>query len=422
MEIAFREDSGTRMFPLGKPIEGKAFFLDENKRHVRKLTVKLVRSFFVRDSIVKHGGSNVGKAMLKEDVLLTQEIVVPNEEFLEAGVPFSLTTRKEMRGSYASEFVELRYFVNVLAEVRKNIIGGIITSESVLKKKAEVTIGAPVCAAVFAGYSKPTRTNESRPFKKGIFFSGGTLNGTTVLTKAVYTLGENISSVVTVQNNTSEVVVDKIFMSVDEDTIFTGQFASSVKPQTLMVVTSHDLLEGGPLTPRTSRTFKVNIMVPLAKASNGIHPSTREEAGVYFSVEHYLTVRLLNGAGNTLLMVRSRIFLADVYKEALPLSTSPAHEHGGEFEEDEKEPPPPPRPPKNNATTAAAVAPLPPETENSNGNENLCVVCLSSPPTHVVVPCGHKCLCEVCTPSIEKMGKCPICQTPIQTIIKVYEA
>lgn len=53
--------------------------------------------------------------------------------------------------------------------------------------------------------------------------------------------------------------------------------------------------------------------------------------------------------------------------------------------------------------------------------QNECVVCLSRVPTHVLVPCGHKCLCERCAQG-EYPGGCPVCREPITTTMKVYDA
>ena len=65
-----------------------------------------------------------------------------------------------------------------------------------------------------------------------------------------------------------------------------------------------------------------------------------------------------------------------------------------------------------------------------------CAICLDAPCSMIVVPCGHKCLCEGCKESLEAQGRssrsgkvheavsppCPICRGSIQQIIKVIEA
>jgi len=53
-------------------------------------------------------------------------------------------------------------------------------------------------------------------------------------------------------------------------------------------------------------------------------------------------------------------------------------------------------------------------------DQKLCVVCLEHSSTHVLVPCGHQCLCEHCSLNIAP-GLCPMCREPSIMAIKVYE-
>jgi hypothetical protein len=46
-----------------------------------------------------------------------------------------------------------------------------------------------------------------------------------------------------------------------------------------------------------------------------------------------------------------------------------------------------------------------------------CVVCLDSEATHVVVPCGHICLCADCTMDLKA---CPLCRTPLVQTMRIY--
>jgi len=50
----------------------------------------------------------------------------------------------------------------------------------------------------------------------------------------------------------------------------------------------------------------------------------------------------------------------------------------------------------------------------------LCVVCIDQERTNVVVPCGHFCLCEVCTEQLPKPIKCPVCRGGAREILRVY--
>jgi len=46
-----------------------------------------------------------------------------------------------------------------------------------------------------------------------------------------------------------------------------------------------------------------------------------------------------------------------------------------------------------------------------------CVVCLETPASHVVVPCGHQCLCQGCAPQVTL---CPVCRSDIQQCMRVF--
>lgn len=53
-------------------------------------------------------------------------------------------------------------------------------------------------------------------------------------------------------------------------------------------------------------------------------------------------------------------------------------------------------------------------------DQKLCVVCLEHSSTHVLVPCGHQCLCQKCALNIAP-GLCPMCREPSIMAIMVYE-
>ena len=51
-----------------------------------------------------------------------------------------------------------------------------------------------------------------------------------------------------------------------------------------------------------------------------------------------------------------------------------------------------------------------------------CCVCLDDEKTMVVVPCGHKCMCEPCATQLQKQGAhCPLCRGPMVRVTRVYE-
>ena len=52
-----------------------------------------------------------------------------------------------------------------------------------------------------------------------------------------------------------------------------------------------------------------------------------------------------------------------------------------------------------------------------------CVICTDAVADHVLVPCGHKCVCPDCAELLNIQSQpCPICRAEIRSAIKVYEA
>jgi hypothetical protein len=55
-------------------------------------------------------------------------------------------------------------------------------------------------------------------------------------------------------------------------------------------------------------------------------------------------------------------------------------------------------------------------------SERTCVICMNNPQTHLIIPCGHKCLCEKCSVEhLEKLTTCPICREKVQHFQRVFE-
>eukprot|EP00494_Astrolonche_serrata_P018311 UN18503 len=43
-------------------------------------------------------------------------------------------------------------------------------------------------------------------------------------------------------------------------------------------------------------------------------------------------------------------------------------------------------------------------------SESHCCICLDDSPTHILIPCGHQCVCEECSRGLRK---CPMCRKGI---------
>ena len=55
----------------------------------------------------------------------------------------------------------------------------------------------------------------------------------------------------------------------------------------------------------------------------------------------------------------------------------------------------------------------------ASSTENCCV-CLSSPTSHAMIPCGHLILCGDCLPRVLEGRKCPVCKQPSVGAMRVY--
>jgi hypothetical protein len=57
-----------------------------------------------------------------------------------------------------------------------------------------------------------------------------------------------------------------------------------------------------------------------------------------------------------------------------------------------------------------------------DAEETMCVVCLDAPKDHIIVPCGHQCVCARCAEQLTKTRTpmCPVCRGPIRETMKVF--
>ena len=51
------------------------------------------------------------------------------------------------------------------------------------------------------------------------------------------------------------------------------------------------------------------------------------------------------------------------------------------------------------------------------GDNNICIVCLVNPKTHLIKPCNHFCVCGDC---IRQLNECPLCIRPINMHERIY--
>jgi len=75
------------------------------------------------------------------------------------------------------------------------------------------------------------------------------------------------------------------------------------------------------------------------------------------------------------------------------------------------------------APSAPATPAAPHVLEPADDGENeLCAICMMREKTHLLVPCGHQCLCERCADIIATQSReCPLCRGSVTLALKVFK-
>mmetsp|Transcript_1411 Transcript_1411/g.1871 ORF Transcript_1411/g.1871 Transcript_1411/m.1871 type:complete len:297 (+) Transcript_1411:74-964(+) len=60
------------------------------------------------------------------------------------------------------------------------------------------------------------------------------------------------------------------------------------------------------------------------------------------------------------------------------------------------------------------------EVEELQDDLSKCIVCLTNNKEMIMVPCGHKVLCQQCSKQ-SQWKECPVCKTNVTTVLKVFE-
>jgi hypothetical protein len=76
------------------------------------------------------------------------------------------------------------------------------------------------------------------------------------------------------------------------------------------------------------------------------------------------------------------------------------------------------------AQAQLGVPPAAPAPHPDDAEEDQCVLCFDAPKDHIIIPCGHMCVCEACAKQLTQMKKpsCPICRGAIQHTNKVFQS
>lgn len=59
-----------------------------------------------------------------------------------------------------------------------------------------------------------------------------------------------------------------------------------------------------------------------------------------------------------------------------------------------------------------------PQPPSQQQEDPSCVICLDNPPTHALIPCGHRVLCDDCIGL--RLEECPICRTARQGVLRIF--
>jgi hypothetical protein len=74
------------------------------------------------------------------------------------------------------------------------------------------------------------------------------------------------------------------------------------------------------------------------------------------------------------------------------------------------------------ARLESSVVPPAAPAPHPDAEETMCVVCFDAPKDHIIVPCGHQCVCESCAEQLTKTRTptCPVFRGPIRETMKVF--
>ncbi|KAK3237668.1 hypothetical protein CYMTET_52277 [Cymbomonas tetramitiformis] len=75
------------------------------------------------------------------------------------------------------------------------------------------------------------------------------------------------------------------------------------------------------------------------------------------------------------------------------------------------------------AAARSTLAPAVPITRTPSMEERCCCVCLDAAREYAFMPCGHRCVCELCAESTMRStgALCPVCRRPVQGSLRIYD-
>ena len=82
-------------------------------------------------------------------------------------------------------------------------------------------------------------------------------------------------------------------------------------------------------------------------------------------------------------------------------------------------------PSAQHAMPVVPAADAPAAARSHASDADCCVVCLVEPKSHLITPCGHKCVCATCAtrvaPAAGRVSTCPICRAKVESVVRVFD-
>ena len=76
---------------------------------------------------------------------------------------------------------------------------------------------------------------------------------------------------------------------------------------------------------------------------------------------------------------------------------------------------------ETNTQAAPESLPYPSTLATRSATQSECVICMDAKTTHLIVPCGHKCICAQCAKEVDQTNSCPVCRQDIIMVVPVFE-
>lgn len=392
----------------GEVIGGSIIFTDYNitsgAAEIKNLGVKLIQrvirsgSRFCHETTLSYENISSHSIQLQSPVSIakrgirkTKRLSIKNGDQKEAKMPtsssssspshqsgrtlFTLSTRQDIRGTYADNHVSVEHLILATVKYSTGKLSGWRTIETERRVCVTPTIDADIML-------EPVQVSRTKRMKR-LLVPCGYVEGNICVHRTGFCVGDMIDVNVEVKNTAHDPLWE-VTVKLKE----TVQLGSGKEY-------SRTLAQSGNLIPVERQTIKENETLATTTSIPIPFEATYSEHSGEVLVFHTLVAELRGQTNKKVMSLTCPIFIATFHSNGMNI-------------ENVVMPSAPPYP-------AAADGTL---LQNRNA---LCVICMNHVQTHCAVPCGHKCMCQICAGLAMKTGICPMCRQNIETIIKVYD-